>query len=180
MNLFQLLRWHTPVRILPATDNAVLTVLLYNMLHPLFDEWITALNSLTIAILAPQHIARERQCCRPRHIVAIVVPEGWRHIGDATVRPLCLTDVTHPFGIESFIVEQKTLAQRPHGAIAQPGLALIALRTVDGHTLVIVQDTPPGVLHHLVQYRIRTLKMSRRLHLVSYHFSYEVVLLGML
>ena len=180
MNKFQLFWWHTPVSILTTMYDAVATIFFYDMLHPLLDKWIATLNSLRIAILSPQHIAAERQCCRPCHIVAIVVPECWGYVRNAAIRTLRLTNVTHPLGIEAFVVEQETLAQRAHRPITQPRLAFIALWTVNRHPLIVVQHTPPSIADNLVQYRIRTLKMSRCLHLISHHFSYIIVLRGIL
>ena len=131
-------------------DDTVTTVFFDDMLYPFLDVRIAAFDGLTITILAPQHIAREGECCCPRHIVAIVIPEGRGYIRNTTVRTLCLADVAHPFGVQALVVEEEALAQRPYRTITQPRLAFVALRTVERHALIVVQDAPPGVLHHLV------------------------------
>ena len=180
MDEFQLFRGYAPVGIFATTDDAITTVLLDDVLHPLLDIWIAVLDGLTIAILSIEHIARERQCCRPRHIVGIVVPEGGCHIRNATIRALCLTNIAHPLGIEAFVVKEERLAQRPHRAVAQPRLPFVTLWTVDRHSLIIVKYAPPGILHDLVQCGVRAFKVSCGTHFVSHHFGHKIVLRGIL
>ena len=105
---------------------------------------------MLVAKLSPNHIARDRQNSGPGNIVAIVIPERGSYIGDTAVRALSLADIAHPLGIETLVVEEERLAQASHSPIAQPRLALVALRTVNRHALVIVDDAPPGILHHLI------------------------------
>ena len=176
MDEIQFFRWYAPVGILPTMDDAVLRVFLNDVLHPFLDGGIALVDGLAVAILPPEHITTEGQCCGPCHIIAVVVPEGWRYVGDAAVRTLCLTDVTHPFGIETLIIKEEAFTQRSHRPVAQPRLTFVALRTVDRHSFVVVQNSPPGILHHFVQDGIRTLEMSCGLHLVSHHFRDKVVL----
>ena len=145
------------------------------MLHPFLDGWIALVDSLAVTVLSPKHITAKRQGCCPRHIVAVVVPECWRYVRDTSVCALCLTNVTHPFCIETLVVEQERLTQRPHRPIAQPRLTLVTLRTVDRHSLIVVQNTPPGILHHFIQDSIRAFKMARSCHLVSHYFCDEIV-----
>ena len=173
---FQLFRRYTPVGILTTMDDTVLAVFFDDVEHPLFDIGIAVDDGLAVTILSPQHIARERQCCCPGHIVGIVVPKGWRHIRNTAIRPLCFANVAHPLGIEAFVVEKERFTQRPHRAVAQPRLAFITLRTIDRHTLVVVQYAPPGIAHNLVQNGVRTLKVSCGTHFIGHHFCHKVFL----
>ena len=106
----QLLGRHAPVGIFTTMDDTFPTVFVDDVRHPFLDGGVTVVDRLAVTKLAPQHIAAEGQCCRPRHVVAVVVPEGRSHVRDATIRTLCLADVTHPLGIEAFVVEEVAFA----------------------------------------------------------------------
>ena len=118
MYQFQFFRRYAPVGILSAMDNSVLAVFLDDVLHPFFDDGIALVDSLTITVLPVKHVATERQCCCPCHIVAIVVPECRCDVRDASVCALCFADVAHPFGIEPLVIEEIAFTQRAHCPVA--------------------------------------------------------------
>ena len=165
---FQLLGRHTPIAVFVAGDDAVTLVFVGDMVHPTADAGIRLADGLRIAILMIEHVANKGKGSRPGDVIGIIVPEGGCHIGDIAIRALRLTDVAHPFGIEAFIVEKKTLTQRSSCAVAQPGLTLIALRTVNRHALVVAADAPIGVLDYPGEQGIGTGEMARTLHRVAY------------
>ena len=165
---------HAPVAVLVLRDEVAAHVLLEHVQRPALHRRIAVADGLRIAIAVPEHLTGEGQGGRPGDVVGIVVPEGRCHVGDDAVGALRLADVAHPFCIEPLIVKKVALAQRAHGAVAQPGLALVALRTVEGHALVVVDDAPPGVLHHAGERRIRTGEMPRAAHGVGHEVGLEV------
>ena len=158
VNQFKTLRRYTPITILVFGDNTIISILLHHMIHPSLDIRIAIDNGLSVPILTIDHLTGERKDGGPCHVIVIIVPEGRSHIADDTILALRLTDVTHPFGIEAFVVKQETLSERTHCAVAQPRLTLVALRTVDRHSLVVGLDAPPRILHHLCQGRVATLE----------------------
>ena len=148
------------------------------MLHPSFHVGVEFPQGCLVAILPEQHIKSYHQGGGPCHVVGIVVPECGSHVGDAAVLALCLADVAHPFGIEVGIVEDVGLAIAATGAVAEPGLALVALRTVNRQSLVIAQDAPPRVLVHLVERGIAGGHHSGGTHLVGDHLAHEIAQAG--
>ena len=150
-----LLGWHAPVAVFVAGHDTVFPILVFQVLQPAFHSGIVALQGLLVAILVQHHFQTEGQCCGPCHIVAIIVPVGRCHIGYATVFALCFGDVACPFGIEHVVVKHVCLAKASFGAVAQPWLAFVALRTIHRHTLVVVQNTPYGIFVYPVQCLVR-------------------------
>ena len=151
VNQFQLLRWYAPVAVFILGDDAVLIrIFSQDMVDPFPDGWIRIDDRLLVAKLMIEHITGERQGCRPGDIIGIVIPESRSHIRDVAIRTLGIADIVHPLAVESFIGENETFTQRPHRTVAQPRLALVALRTVYRHTLVIAVDAPPCILQHLI------------------------------
>ena len=150
MDKFFLFRWQAPVGIFPAKDQSVALVLGLQVLQPPFHVRIVFPQRLIVAIVANEHRERHGQGSRPGEVVAIVVPEGRSHVGNASVLALCLGDVSCPLGIERLTVEQERLAETAPCAVAQPGLPLIALWTVHRHALVVREDAPPRILIYLI------------------------------
>ncbi len=151
MNQFQFLWWYAPVAVFILGDDAVLIrIFCQDMVDPFPDGWIRIDDRLLVAKLMIEHITGERQGCRPGNIIGIIIPEGRSHIRNIAIRTLGIADIVHPLAVESLIVENETFTQRTHRTVAQPRLALVALRTVYRHTLVIAVDAPPCILQHLI------------------------------
>ena len=150
------------------------------MLHPGFERPVMSAYGLHVAKLPVKHVERHRKSCRPGHIVAVIIPISRCHIGNRTIVALRLGNIVHPLGIERFIIEKKTLAPAAHGAIAQPGLALVALRTINRHTFVITPDSPRCVLQHLVQHFVGSCKISGMSHLIFHHLGHKIVFIGLI
>ena len=157
-----------------AGYQSAFAILVFEVSQPAFHVGVVLVHGFMVAILPLQHIQGEGQCGRPRHVVGVVIPESGCHIGDAPVFTLCFNDVAYPFGIECFIVEEESLAIAASRAVAQPRLALVALRTIHGHTLVIAQHSPHGILIHLVQRGVAALECACRGHGVAHHLAGEV------
>ena len=151
VNQFQLLWWYAPVAVFILGDDAVLIrIFCQDMVDPFPNGWIRIDDRLLVAKLMIEHITGERQGCRPGNIIGIIIPEGRSHIRNIAIRTLGIADIVHPLAVESLVVENETFTQRPHRMVAQPRLALVALRTVYRHTLVIAIDAPPCILQHLI------------------------------
>ena len=175
MNQVEALGWHAPVAIGVFGDQPVVVAEgIDEMSNPFLDGRIAFTKRPAVAILSPQHIARERQGGRPGDVVGKVIPEQRCHIGQAAVRALCLADVAHPLGIQAFVLEEVALAQRAHRAIAEPGHALVALRTVHGHAVIIAAYAPAGVLNDAVQDGIGSCQLALGNHIVAYGEDLEV------
>ena len=158
MDEFFLFGRHTPVAVFVAGHQSVLLVLVFQMLKPAFHVGVELAHGLFVAILANHHVEGHRQGGRPGHIVGIVVPERGSHIWDASVLALCFGDVAHPFGIERVVVEEECLAIAAAGAVAKPGLAFVALWTVNGQSFIVGQHTPVGIVEHLLKNGVGGLK----------------------
>ena len=120
------------------------------MRQPALHVGIELPHGLIVAVVSPEHLQRHWQGCRPGQVIAVVIPEGGGDVGDATVFALGFGNITRPFGIEVVVVEKEGLAETTARSVAEPGLALVTLRTIDGHTLVVGEDAPTGVLIYLI------------------------------
>ena len=76
------------------------------------------------------------------------------------------------------IVEKQAFTPGTHRVIAQPGLAFVALRAVDGHTFVVAADTPEGIAQYLVECFIRAGEGPGMSHFVIYYFCRKIFGLG--
>ena len=150
MNELQFFGWRTPVAIAVFLDDAILAVFRNEVLKPLLDIGIAVDDGLSVAILPIEHVTGEGQSCWPRHVIREIVPERGGYVGNAAVRALRLADVAHPLGVEPLVVEEKRFAQTSYRAVAQPRLAFVTLRTVDRHTLIVVDNAPESIVHHLI------------------------------
>ena len=172
---------HAPVSELVLAQQAFLIdVFLLHVSHPLHHHGIAVGNGTDVPVLFVEHVADDGQCHGPRDVVGVIVIVGRGHVGQAAVFTLRVADVLHPLGIEQVVAEEVALAPGGHRAVSQPGLPFVALRTVDGHALVVGGDAPPGVAENLVEQRIGALEGARVLHLVVNQLGGEVFQTGLL
>lgn len=80
-----------------------------------------------------------------------------------------------PICIQGIIVKYESLAETSAYTVAKPRLTLVALRTVNGHALIVAQYAPHGVMINLVEYGVGTFKRACHFHLVAYHFAHNAV-----
>ena len=152
------LRRHAPVAVFVARHQSVLAVLILHVAEPALHVAVVVAHRFGVAILVIHHLEREGQGRRPCYVVRIIVPVGRSHVGYAAVFTLSLGYVACPLGIESVVVEYESLAEASANTVAKPRLTLVALRTVDGHALIVAQDAPHGVIVNLVEYGVGTFK----------------------
>ena len=81
----------------------------------------------------------------------VVVPVCRCHIGYASVFSLGFSDVAVPFVVEQVVVEDKRFSQTAPCPVAEPRLPLVALRTVNGHSLVVGEYSPFRIVVNLVE-----------------------------
>ena len=171
---FLLFGGHTPVGVFVAGHQSILLVLVFQVFQPSFHVGIELAHGLVVAVLANHHVEGHRQGGGPCHVVGIVVPESGSHIGDASVFALCLGDVACPFGVECVVVEKESLAVAAAGAVAEPWLTLIALRTVNGQSFIIGQHAPVGVMEHFLQDGVGGLEGACGGNGIGYDFCDEI------
>ena len=175
VNQFQRFGRNTPVTIFIFSYDIFLCHIVFtDMSHPFFDSRIILLYRTFISEIGKKHITSHRQRRGPSHIVRVIVPIGRSDIGNTTVFTLCFADITCPFGIHCIIIEKHTLSPTSHGAVAQPRLTFIPLRTVYRHTFIITPDSPKRITDNLIQCLVRATERSCMRHLVFHDFSYEV------
>ena len=171
---FLLFGGHTPVGVFVAGHQSVLLVLVFQVFQPSFHVGIELAHGLVVAVLANHHVEGHRQGGGPCHVVGIVVPESGSHVGDASVFALCLGDVACPFGVEGVVVEKEGLAVAAAGAVAEPWLAFVALRTVNGQSFIVGQHAPVGVVEHFLQDGVGGLEGACRGNGIGYDFGDEI------
>ena len=142
---------------------------------PLHHLRIISLYRPGVAILTIEHFSRCDDDSRPCDVVGIVIPVGWSHIRNTSVRALSLSDVLYPFEVERTIVEEEALSPASHSAVAEPRLAFIPLRTVDRHSLIIGQYSPISIPHQPVERHIATREQSLSCHIIAHHFAYHII-----
>ena len=81
----ELLRRYAPVAIFVLRNQAVVLIFCKHVRQPFAQIWITVDNGLFVAELPVKHIAGHRKDGRPRHIVLVIVPEGWGDVRQGTV-----------------------------------------------------------------------------------------------
>src|SRR5690242_725484 len=59
--------------------------------------------------------------------------------------------------------------------IGQPGHALIPLRTIERHSLVVAADTPPGILMNAVYYLIVSFKGTGGGQVIKDHLAFKII-----
>ena len=175
MDEFGCLGWTAPVGIFVSLHNTRhrVTMLLPEVHHPATHGGIVATDGLDVAKLRVEHIGAEDEDRRPGDVVVIVVPEGGSHAGQGAVGSLRVFEVLHPFQIERMVVHQVTFAPAAHRMVAHPRLSLVALRTIDGHALVVGANAPERILHHAIEHGIGGLEGVERLHRVAHDFAQE-------
>ena len=175
MDKFGCLGWTAPVGILVSLHNTChgVAMLLPEVHHPATHGGIVATDGLDVAKLRVEHVGAEDEDRRPGDVVVIVVPEGGSHAGQGAVGSLRVFEVLHPFQIERMVVHQVTFTPATHRMVAHPRLSLVALRTIDGHALVVGANAPESILHHAIEHGIGGLEGVERFHGVAHHFAQE-------
>ena len=142
---------HTPVTVFVTRHQSVFLILVAHVGYPFFCGWIISADSRQVAELVILHLHGERQCCRPCDVVGVVVPVCRCHIGYASVFSLGFSNVAVPFVVEQVVVEDKRFSQTAPCPVAEPRLPLVALRTVNGHSLVVGEYSPFRIVVNLVE-----------------------------
>ena len=171
---FLALGWHAPVAIFVFLDETAILVLVFQVLHPSLHVGVVGAQGCVVAVVGEEHVEGHGQGGGPRHVVGVVVPERRGDVGDAAVLALRLGDVAHPFGVERAVVIEECLAIAAAGAVAQPRLALVALRTVHRHSLVVAAHAPGGVAIYFGEDGVGGGEGAGGGHLVFHHLPGEV------
>src|ERR1700733_945844 len=73
---------------------------------------------------------------------------------------LGIGNVLHPFGVEIVVVKEIGFPAGLFGTVAQPALALVALRAIGGDAAIIIAHAPNDVVTNLVEQRIGGFKAA--------------------
>src|SRR5271157_4892040 len=143
------------------------------VVDPLLHGRIVAFHGALVAVLVVQHAVDEDKSARPGEVVVIIRPVVGRDHGDAAVGLLGIGDIGHPVGVEGRDVEHVGLAATHLGAVAEPALALVALRAIGGNAAIVAADAPEHVVVDLIQHAAGAGEIGDGLHVVVHHAAFE-------
>ena len=156
---------HAPVAIVIARHDAILQGALQEV-HVVLQERIVLLHGIHIVVTTIEHegsIYRKRP---PSHIIAANHPIAGCHVGNHAIVVLRIPNVLQPLVIEFAVIYDEILAVASHGVIAQPAHSFVALRAVRGHTMIVADDAPIGILVQLIEELVVTPEGALVGHLV--------------
>ena len=177
---FGLLRRHAPVAVGVVGDDVSLRQILVDMSHIALHGRIVGADGRHVAKLFVDHVRSEEEGRRPGDVVAEHIPIDWRHVGDTAIGLLVVLDVLQPFSIKQMVIEDIAFADAACGTVAKPPHALVALRTVGGHSAVVASDAPIGIAVDAVDDVVGALETACNGHLIIHHLTSEVVQLWFL
>jgi hypothetical protein len=122
-----------------------------------------------VRVLLEERPGNDHRAARPRDVVVVQGPVGGTDIAHAPVLPLRVLHVLEPLGIERVDAEEVRLSPRLGGPVAEPPLALVALRAIGGHAPVVAPDPPHDVPVYPVDAGVRAGEVGRALHVVIHH-----------
>ncbi len=172
MDQLGIFRRHAPIGVHVLGHEAVLQVAAL-VLDPFLDGRISALQHAPVAILVVQHTGHEEEGAGPGDVVVIERPVVGRHVGDAAIGALRVGQILLPLGIERGDVEHVGFAAAHLRTVAEPALALVALRAIGGNAAIIAADAPKHVVVNLIQHLAGAGEIGDRLHVVMDHAAYE-------
>ena len=120
-----------------------------------------------------QHSGCNDERAWPCHVVRVDRPVCGRNIRQAAAGTLRIADVLQPLREKFRDVEEISFTATFLGAITEPALAFVALRTIRGHRTIIPASTPEDVRVNLVQQFVRAFELSGSREIIVDHAAFN-------